>query len=61
LVGCSALVPVKSTVASRFWRSTVIFTLITAPWSVGTSKLESCSASMTRRTLSAALSCTWPM
>src|SRR6516164_5508918 len=50
--GCGE-VPVKSTVASRFCLSTVIFTLMTVPWSISYSNDESCSRSMTRRTLSA--------
>jgi hypothetical protein len=35
LFGITGEVPVKSTVASRFSRSTVILTLITCPVSVG--------------------------
>src|SRR5215467_11314522 len=34
LVGCCLLVPVKSTVASRFFLSTAILTVITVPWSI---------------------------
>ena len=56
LFGCCGEVPVKSTVASRAARSTVIFTLMTAPWSVSTANSLSLRRSMTRRTLSAALS-----
>jgi hypothetical protein len=58
LFGCCSEVPVKSTVASRLPLSTEIFTRIVVPRSIGYANEESCSRSITRRTLSAALSCT---
>ena len=58
LVGCCALVPVKSIVALRLALSIEIVTTIFAPLSISYSKWPSVSTSSTRRTASSALSCT---
>ena len=60
-VGCCALVPVKSIVASRFAWSIEIATTIFAPLSISYSKRPSFSTPRTRRTDSSALSCTCRM
>ena len=58
LLGCWALVPVKSTVARRAAVSTVTFTWMRAPLSSGSVNAPSFSTEMTRRTDASALSCT---